>query len=334
VGALVGIGTWNRWIVVVLAAGIALGIVATGPRALLRSPWLWAGAVLSLVVAAPNLAYQVTNGLPQLTMGQALREDNADEVRILIWPMLALLLGPPLLPVWLFGLVGLARRPEWRQARWIVVASVVMLGFTWWGGAQVHYLMAFLPVLYAAGCVVVSRWLATRRSRQAAAVGLVAVNAAVSLLVALPVVPVGRVGSTPVPAMSPLLGDTVGWPAYVAQIARVRDSAGGHAVPVVTSNYGEAGAVARYGPSLGVDRVHSGQNALWDLGPPAGDGDRVVVVGGQFPQLRSLFASCEVRDWLDNGVGIDNEEQGQPIALCQDLVRPWSDVWPQVRHLD
>ncbi|MFC4375141.1 hypothetical protein ACFO5K_13660 [Nocardia halotolerans] len=36
---------------------------------------------------------------------------------------------------------------------------------------------------------------------------------------------------------------------------------------------------------------------------------------------------------LDNGVGIDNDEQGAPMFVCRDPVRPWSQVWPQLRTL-
>lgn len=98
-GAAVGAATWNRWVVVVVVAGLTLGLLLLGPRRALLSPWLWAGALLAAVVAAPNIAYQAAHGWPQVAMGEALAAGNADEVRVLMWPMLAILLGPPLLPV-------------------------------------------------------------------------------------------------------------------------------------------------------------------------------------------------------------------------------------------
>lgn len=332
-GAAVGAATWSRWVVVVVVAGLALGLLLLGPRRALLSPWLWAGALLAVVVAAPNIAYQAAHGWPQVAMGEALAAGNADEVRVLMWPMLAILLGPPLLPVWLAGLWGLLRRTDWRDQRWLVVTFLVVVGFTYVGGAQVHYLMATLPVLYAAGWVPVAAWAGAGRARAGVVVGAVTLNALVSLVVALPVVPVRSVGATPLADMSPVLGDTVGWEAYVAQVAAVHRSAGGGDVPVLASNYGEAGALARFGPASGITVVASGQNALWDVGPPP-DGDTVVVVGAQLPQLTQLFAQCEVMVRLENGVGVDNEEQGQPVAVCHDPVAPWSVLWPRVRHLD
>jgi hypothetical protein len=59
--------------------------------------------LLAAVLAAPNLLYQVQNDWPQLAMGAALGENNGEEVRVLTVPFLLLLLGPPLVPVWLAG---------------------------------------------------------------------------------------------------------------------------------------------------------------------------------------------------------------------------------------
>jgi hypothetical protein len=36
---------------------------------------------------------------------------------------------------------------------------------------------------------------------------------------------------------------------------------------------------------------------------------------------------------VDNGQGVDNDEQGTPIWTCRDPHRPWSVAWPDIRHL-
>ena len=103
---------------------------------------------------------------------------------------------------------------------------------------------------------------------------------------------------------------------------------------VITSNYGEAGAVARYGPALGLPAPYSGQNDLGTRpGPPEGT-RTVVFVGWQLEAVSDLFATCTVSARLDNGVGVDNEEQGAPVAICRDPVMPWSRLWPRLAHLD
>ena len=47
-----------------------------------------------------------------------------------------------------------------------------------------------------------------------------------------------------------------------------------------------------------------------------------------------LRGGGEVVDRLDNGVGVDNEEQGMPVAICHDPLGSWADTWAGLRHLD
>jgi hypothetical protein len=103
---------------------------------------------------------------------------------------------------------------------------------------------------------------------------------------------------------------------------------------VVTTNYGEAGAVNRYGGALGLPRAYSGHNQLYDQGPPPVAATVVVMVGAQLATARTLFRTCHTVGRLDDQVGVDNEEQGQPVAVCRGPVGGWATAWPALRHLD
>lgn len=333
-GVVAGLTTYNRLLVAVVVAALGIGILALGPRRSLRTPWLAAGAAAGLLLALPNLLYQATHDWPQLAMGRALSDNNAADVRSQLPRLLLVMLGPPLVLVWGTGLVWLLRGPRRTTVGYLAVACVLLIAFTYASGAQPHYPAHLLSVAYAAGCVPVARWLGRRRWAAVTAGVLVAVNAAVSVVLAVPVVPVGTVGSTPVADIGPLVADQVGWPRYVAQVAAAYRSAPGHPTQVVTSNYGEAGALARYGKPLGLPRPLSGQNALADVARPP-DGTRtVLVVGYQLQSVRDLFASCRVLTRLDNGVGVDTEEQGAPVAVCTGPRLPWDRLWPRFHHLD
>ena len=324
-GVVAGLAGYVKLLVAVLLVAIAIGLLVAGPRARLRSPYVLGGAALALLVTLPNVVYQVTHDLPQLRMGAALSEHNAGEVRWFMWVFLVIVLGPPLVWVWGSGLVALWRRPEWRPVRFLVPAFGVVVLFTFVGASQPHYPTFLLMVVFAAGCAAGARltwpWLV--------------LNTAVSALVSLPLLPLSVLGDTPVADVNLLAADSVGWPTYVEQVeaayaalpAAERDRA-----VVVTSNYGEAGAVAILGE--GLPAVYSGHNALGDLDPPSDDATTVVFVGGQVPDVRGSFASCEIVGHLDNGVDVDNEEQGQPIAVCRDPIRPWAAIWEDLQHLD
>ena len=334
VGVVVGVATYNRLLVAVVVAGLVGGIALLGPRSAFRSPSLWAGGALAILVGLPNLLYQATHDWPQLSMGAALAANNAGEVRSQVPWLLLIMLGPPLVLVWGTGIVWLLRRERRAEVGYLVVAAAVLIAFTEASGAQPHYPIHLLAVMYAAGCVPIVRWLAQRRAVRAIAVALVAVNAAVSLVLALPVVPLSRVGDTPLPDIGPLVADQVGWPRYVEQVAAAYRGSELHPTEVITSNYGEAGAIARLGPALGLPRPVSGQNSLATVARPADDSRVVLVVGYQLDQVADSFESCDVVDHLDNGVHVDNEEQGAPVAVCQGPREPWRVLWPRFHHLD
>lgn len=66
--------------------------------------------------------------------------------------------------------------------------------------------------------------------------------------------------------------------------------------------------------------------------PAPGHTDAVLIVGDQFDRVAHLFASCVVLTTLDNGLGVDNEEQGVPVALCERPHDP-TGLWAELRHL-
>ena len=321
-GVVAGLATYNKLLVVVLLGGIAIGLATVGPRRRLASPWVCGGAALTALVGLPNVVYQLTHDLPQLRMGRALADHNAGDVRSGMWLLLVVLLGPPLVVLWVAGLRALWREP---RVRFFVVVFAVVVVFTFVSGAQPHYPVFVLPIPFAAGVVAMQR----RLGRVWA--GLFAVNGAVSLVLGLPLVPVGSVGATPVPDVNLLAQDSIGWPAYVDQITAPYDALPDRShVVVVTSNYGEAGAVHHYRPDV---PVYSAHNALFDQARPPDDTTTVVFVGGQYDLARTLL-DCRVVGRLDDGVGVDNEEQGEPVAVCTRPREPWPLLWDRLHHLD
>jgi 4-amino-4-deoxy-L-arabinose transferase-like glycosyltransferase len=334
-GAVVGLSMYNKLLVAVLLIALLVGALLVGPRRWLFSRWVGAAALLALVIGSPNIVYQATNDWPQLSMGRALADHNAGDVHVLMWPFLLILLGPPLVPIWIAGLVGLLRRPEWRAVRFVAAAFPVLLVLVFIMGSQFYYPFGLLAAIFAIGCVPAADWMRGWRSRLVV-VG-VCLNSAVSLLLGLPIVPVSSVGSTPIPGVNQVAQDSVGWPTYTRQIASAfaaLPAADRADAVIVTSNYGEAGAVARYGPALGLPAGYSGQNQLAVQATPPSSARVVVFVGGQLDNAAPLFGSCQTVGRLDNGVGVDNEEQGEPIAICRDPVGGWTAVWPRLAHKD
>jgi 4-amino-4-deoxy-L-arabinose transferase-like glycosyltransferase len=329
-GAVIGASTFNKLLVVVLMAGIALGLAICGPRRWFRSGWLWGGVALAGLFALPNVIYQATHGWPQFAMGAALSENNAQQVRTLLGPFLILLVGPVLAVFWVLALVGIFRRPEWKPLRFVAVTFAVVVLFGFAAATQSYYTIGILGPLTAIGSVVVAEWASTR-GRRATVIALLGVNAVGCAVLSLPLLPVEAFGASGLSAINSATGDQVGWERYVKQVTDAASAAG--ADVIVASNYGEAGALDRFG-GRDLPPVVSGHNALWELRAPPADAETVVVVGAQAFFAPAVFRSCETVDKLDNAVGVDNEEQGMPIIVCHHPTEPWSELWPKVRHLD
>ncbi|WP_412538322.1 glycosyltransferase family 39 protein [Longispora sp. K20-0274] len=333
VGLVTGLGLYNKHLIVLLLLTVAAGLLLAGPRRVLLSPWLWAGVGLALLVGAPNLVYQATHDFPQLRMAGALAEHKGSEARILLLPLQFVLVGAALVAVWVAGLVELWRG---RAARALAVAYPLMLVLLFVTAGQFYYTLGLVTALYAVGCVPTARWLADRRGRRALLGAAVLSNVAASVVIMLPVIPVDRLGATPVPDANQAARDQVGWRTYVAQIADVYAAlpADDRARAIVlTSNYGEAGAVDRYGPARGLPTVYSGHNELYHLRRPPESATVAVAVFPRNAGRLGAFANCAEAGELDNGVGVDNEEQGVVISVCRGPVAPWSALWPGFQHL-
>ncbi|MFL6098766.1 MAG: ArnT family glycosyltransferase [Actinomycetales bacterium] len=325
-GAILGVAADNKLLVAVLVISLAAGILALGPRSLLRSRHLWGGVVIALVLAAPTLVYQATHQFPQLTMARALHDNNASDVRAQVIPYQVLLIGPPLFVLVVIGFVALLRRTAWRPVRGLAVAAVVALALTFLAGGQIYYAFGLLAFLLAAG------W-ATELGATWLLVVAVALNGAVNAFIALPLLPLSQVSVQA--ALNPTIGDQVGWPTYVATLraAYERIAAGERGrVVVFTGNYGEAGAVARYGRDL--PPVFSAQNELYYEGPPPQDRDLVLAWTEDFAGLSTRFDDCQRMATMDNGAGVDNEEQGSVVALCRVPSTGWAALWPSLQHYD
>ncbi|WP_409492397.1 ArnT family glycosyltransferase [Amycolatopsis sp. cmx-11-12] len=320
IGAVIGIGLESKWLVLLMVASIGLAVLAVGPRTVFRSGWLAAGIALALALAAPGLIWQASHDFPLLTVASGISEDDGAENRILFVPMQLLYLSPVVVPVWIAGALRLWRDPDLRWARSIALAYPILCVILVVLGGKPYYSAPFLLLLTAAGADPCLRWL-NRTWRRALAAFLALIGAAVSLVVGLPLLPVSAL--EPVLVVNKELGEQAGWPELASTVARVRSQA--PTAVIFTRNYGQAGALEHYG----LPAVYSGHMSYADWGPPPDDAGPVVVVG---PYLPEWFTGCREVAVHDNGLGVENEEQGVRISLCAGTSRPWSELWARMRH--
>ncbi|GAA2820646.1 glycosyltransferase family 39 protein [Crossiella cryophila] len=332
-GVVTGVGLLTKSLFALLVFALLVGVLVAGPRRVLRSWWLLAGVGIAALLWLPNLLWQAGHGWPQIEMMGVLAAEGNLGGRLGFVPFQFLLFGPVLSVVWLAGLVRLLRAPEFRA---FGVAYLVMAVLLLVGGGTAYYLADGYPALVAAGAIGVDRWL-TSRGRGVLVGVAVTGSAVMNALLGLPIVPAEQLRDTPIVAIYHEAGEQVGWPRLVEQVAaahRALPEAERARAVVVTTNYGQAGAIRVFGPAHGLPAVFSGHNGWANWAAPPDAAEVVLVVGGRQPPpwtrvCRSLVAAGTV----DNGAGLDNDEQGTPIRVCRGMSRPWSQVWPELRRL-
>lgn len=331
-GLVAGVGLENKQLLAFLLVGLAVGLAAeAGSRHHLASPWLWGGVLLAAALALPDVLWQSANGWPQLAVSADINKEYRGAGERAFYVLQQLILFSPLAGVvWVFGLIQLLRRPCFRWVRPVATAYLVIFVLFAVTGGKGYYVAGILPALAAAGCVVLAeRWSRRRLTLLGFALALFAV---VAWPAALPLLPATTFGSSVYAVVGEDQLETIGWPQFVAIIDGVVNSLPPdqqRTVVIYASNYGEAGALDYYGSPTPVFSGHNGWRA-W--GPPPAAARPVVVVGLDDPSYS--FDGCTAAATIDNGLDVDNEEQGKTVWVCAGPRGGWAGAWRQLVHLD
>jgi len=321
-GAVAGVACWNKLLVVVLVAALCAGLLLTDRR-LLRTRQALAGACIFGLLAAPQIVVQLASGLPMAQVSAGLIAEQGTLVRFVLLPALALFLGPPLLYVWLTGLLDPWRRPG-GPGRFLLPTVLLLIVWTLVFPSQPHYPVgAALPALAMgwASPRLRERWSFTKTCT------LVAANAVVASLLCLPLLPTSEPWLSALSRVNPTIRDQVGWIDYAGQIQQARH--GGE--DIVVDSYALAGAVFRYGSAAERAALHSGHNALWELGPP--QSERVLLVGERAVAQQASFRFCTPAGTLRSAPVVHRELVDVPMVHCAGPVADWRTLWPRFRRL-
>jgi len=351
-GALAGIGFWNKHTILLFGLAVIAGLLLTRERRLMANRWFVLGGAVALLIFLPNLIWVIQHGFPHFEQLANIRRDQRDVAfsPFQFLGLQVLFLNPLALPVWLGGLVhlvgGRAGRP-YRALGWAyLVALAVLLAMR----AKVYYIAPIYPILFAAGGVALEGRLSRTRWRwvKPAYAGALALFGALIAPTALPVLPpetylrytraIGisqpRLENRRTSEMPQLFADRFGWPEMARTVAKVY-----HSLPpeeraktaIFGNDYGQAGAIDFYGPKLGLPKAIGGHNNYWYWGPRHYTGESVIVLGDDRETLEERFESVQAV-----------AEVGHPYAMAQEHFtlflcrnpRGWTiqQVWPELKR--
>lgn len=331
IGVVAGLAMLNKALIPLLILSLVAALLVTGNAALVVDRWAAAGAALAILVAGPYLLWQARNGWPQFEMAGALSARLATFNRVALVPGQALFLAPLLIPLLWRGAQWLRAGHAGSRFRPLLWAWPIALVAVFASGGRPYYPLPLTATVLIAGLVA-----SDQAGRSHATTRLLALNAAVMVVFALPVLPEATLPTTRLAALNETTAEMIGWHQLVGQVA-----AAVHELPtaeqadvvILTGSYGEAGAIDLFGPGAGLPPAYSPHNSYGYFRRPTDDTATVLAVRIDPPYLARYFENCTRIDTVRNSLGIANEVSGQPISVCRGLRGTWATLWPQMRFL-
>jgi hypothetical protein len=125
-------------------------------------------------------------------------------------------------------------------------------------------------------------------------------------------------------------GEQVAWPQYVAEIAVVYAGAGKPAnTVIVTSNYGEAGAIDLFGPRYGLPHAISGHQNYWYWGPGTTDYTNLILFEWDLSDVKKACQSWQAYPHYSK---YGMAEENSPIYLCLGVRFNLQKAWGHFKH--
>lgn len=341
-GAAFGLGMMTKYTIVFLITAVVLTVLFFPQlRAHLKSPWLWGGVGLSLLIFLPNLIWQVQNNFVSLEFLTAIRARDVALGRTegYLAQQLYVNLNPITVPLFGLGLyfyLG-SGNGRFRPVVWIYLITLVLFGFS---QGRFYYLAPAYPMLLAGGAVAGERWLAGQPAKRQQrwswiTAGLLAVGAAMGVALALPVAPINSAWWDVTSDIHDNFVEQIGWQEMAENVATIYAQQAPHyaKLGILAGNYGEAAALNLYGADYGLPTAVSPVNSFWQRGYGTPAPDAVIVLGFSESFLREYFGQCTVVGQNRNSFAVANEESefSPDIFLCEEVLEPWEQLWPKLR---
>lgn len=344
IGAAIGLGMMTKYTMAFLAAGVFGGVLLTPARRHLKSPWLWAGVALAVLIVLPNIVWQIEHHLVTLDYLKSIhtRDIGGGRTDYFLLGQLWKNAHPVVVPLWLAGLWYLLVAPSGRRLRMLGLMYVIPLVVLTVLRGRDYYLAPVYPMLIAVGAFKREEWMRTLSPRSAASVRgttwwALASGGVIAAALSMPVAPLNSPWWRVANAVNGNFDMEVGWPEMVAAVATIRDSLPADErtrLGVWAGDDGGAGAVNLYGPAYGLPPAFSGMNSNWQRGYGEKGPEVVIGVGMDRDFLYRNFQSCELAGRVRNRYGIDNKAVHgyEDLFVCRHLRHSWSAFWKHFQY--
>jgi len=319
-GVSAGLGLLNKPSMTFFLVALGLGLLCTSARRVLFTRWTALGIALMVLIALPNVLWQVHNHWPTL---EFLHNGAARGKNIVLNPLQFFLaqfgnMHPVNALLWITGIVALLRGRSIKNMRWLGLTYLFFYVLMDALHAKDYYLQGIYPAMFAAGGIAWEHLFANSRSVMSGRTFAFPVLESIMLITGLLILPMASPVLTPATwvrytAAMHLHGDkmetmsTGPLPQFYADRFGFNEQVDGvldawrtlspedrKRVCIFGSNYGEAVAID-LPPAL------SGQNSYWMWGMHGCDTNVVIAVISDKPEeVAQKFESVQIIPHADN----------------------------------
>ena len=323
----------SKYSIAFLAISLPAAVaILPSQRHWLRSRWLYLGALAALLVASSNLLWLVQHGFITIRMEHFIHARDVRNGRASSYYSDQIRFNLFAFPLALAGLVSLLRSSRFRLLAFLYLGPFLLFALVRGRG---YYLLSAYPVLFAAEAVALEDTLRRHSTR----VRLVARSLVFTAMLAdvlviacsyLPIAPTGSSWWKWQMKTDGDLRDEIGWHELVAEVAAIRDELSPQdrsRLAIFAANYGEAGALALFGPAYGLPTPISGVNSFHARGFGPYAPQTVIALGFSREYLQEHFTDCRLAGRIDNRYGVRNEESQYQFFVCHALRTTWPLFW-------
>ncbi len=351
-GVMVGLGLQDKHSMAFFAAAIVLAILFTPERRHFGQKWIWLAGLVAFLIALPNVLWQIEHGWPTWVLLNNIAHSNKN---VVLTPLQFIaqqftLMNPGTAPLWLGGLIWLARgarRPALprhrvhlsdrarrihRHARQKLLPRPSLPDVVRGRRGRRGTHLCDAPALAQAGPRagddrVGGGSLADRAPDPAAGKSCSPTCASCTSKSRKPR-PRSR---PPCRSFTPINSAGRKWCARSRGFTRASHLEEQKRVAIFCQDYGEAGAIDFFGPKYGLPPALSGHQNYFYWGPGKYSGEIMIVLDDEANDEREQFRSVEDRGPVESSNWAMPGEQRQHIYVCRDFKGGLRELWPKVR---
>jgi 4-amino-4-deoxy-L-arabinose transferase-like glycosyltransferase len=328
-GICAGIGLLNKPSMTFFLIALGLGLLCTSQRRVLFTRWAALGIALMVLIALPNVLWQMHNHWPTL---EFLRNGVKERKNVVLNPLQFFLaqfggMHPANALIWITGVVALLRGRSIKNMRWLGLTYLFFYALMEALHAKDYYLQGIYPALFAAGGIAWEHSFANSHSVARGRIFAFPIYESIIFITGLLILPMSSPVLAPATwvrytaamhlhgnkletaATGPLpqfYADRFGWNEMVTtMVTAYRSLPPGERARacIFATNYGEAGALDLLGrkmeptlpPAIGI------QNSYWMWGTHGCTFDVVIGVVDATPaEMLERYESVQLVGHLDN----------------------------------